>query len=64
MIHEKEPLVNTYVSVPKDFGHLNCASFVAGAPPFLNMRVDMLMKLVTDDYAVVDDDDDAVVVGD
>ena len=33
MIHEKEPLVNTYVSVPKDFGHLNCASFVAGKFP-------------------------------
>jgi hypothetical protein len=31
MIHDKEPLVNTYISVPKDFGHLNCAAFVAGA---------------------------------
>ncbi len=31
MIHDKDPLVNTYISVPKDFGHLNCAAFVAGA---------------------------------
>ena len=30
MIHEREPLVNTYISVPKEYGHLNCASFVAG----------------------------------
>lgn len=30
MINEKEPLVNTYISVPKDLGGLNCASFVAG----------------------------------
>eukprot|EP00281_Chroomonas_sp_CCMP1168_P027061 CAMPEP_0206245710 /NCGR_PEP_ID=MMETSP0047_2-20121206/18844_1 /ASSEMBLY_ACC=CAM_ASM_000192 /TAXON_ID=195065 /ORGANISM="Chroomonas mesostigmatica_cf, Strain CCMP1168" /LENGTH=191 /DNA_ID=CAMNT_0053671031 /DNA_START=33 /DNA_END=608 /DNA_ORIENTATION=- len=30
MINEKEPLVNTFISVPKDLGHLNCAAFVAG----------------------------------
>mmetsp|Transcript_9182 Transcript_9182/g.21050 ORF Transcript_9182/g.21050 Transcript_9182/m.21050 type:complete len:152 (-) Transcript_9182:14-469(-) len=30
MIHEKDPLVNTYISVPKEYGHLNCAAFVAG----------------------------------
>lgn len=29
-IIEKESLVNKYVSVPKDKGSLNCASFVAG----------------------------------
>jgi len=29
-IIEKDPLVNTFISVPKDKGHLNCASFVAG----------------------------------
>jgi len=29
-IIEKEPLVNTFISVPKDKGSLNCASFVAG----------------------------------
>ena len=31
MIHDKDPLVSTYISVPKDFGSLNCAAFVAGA---------------------------------
>jgi hypothetical protein len=30
MINEKEPLVNTFISVPKDMGNLNCAAFVAG----------------------------------
>ena len=29
-IIEKEPLVNTYISVPKDKGSLNCAAYVAG----------------------------------
>jgi hypothetical protein len=29
-IIEKESLVNKYVSVPKDKGSLNCASFIAG----------------------------------
>ena len=29
-IIEKEPLVNTYISVPKDKGSLNCASYTAG----------------------------------
>lgn len=29
-IIEKEPLVNSYISVPKDKGSLNCAAFVAG----------------------------------
>lgn len=29
-IIEKEPLVNTFISVPKDKGSLNCASFMAG----------------------------------
>ena len=27
---ENEPLVNKFISVPKDKGTLNCASFVAG----------------------------------
>merc|ERR1712133_131832 len=27
---EKEPLVNKFISVPKDKGSLNCAAFVAG----------------------------------
>ena len=27
---EKDPLVNTFISVPKDKGSLNCAAFVAG----------------------------------
>lgn len=30
MIHEKDPVVNSFISVPKDLGHLNCAAFVAG----------------------------------
>mmetsp|Transcript_10552 Transcript_10552/g.17259 ORF Transcript_10552/g.17259 Transcript_10552/m.17259 type:complete len:192 (+) Transcript_10552:34-609(+) len=30
MINEKEPLVNRFISVPKDMGTLNCASYVAG----------------------------------
>ncbi|KAK7492878.1 hypothetical protein BaRGS_00015825 [Batillaria attramentaria] len=29
-IIEKEPLVNKYISVPKDKGSLNCAAFTAG----------------------------------
>lgn len=29
-IIEKEPLVNTFISVPKDKGSLNCANFTAG----------------------------------
>lgn len=29
-IIEKEPLVNKYISVPKDKGSLNCATFSAG----------------------------------
>merc|ERR1712029_1093148 len=29
-IIEKEPIVNTFISVPKDKGSLNCAAFVAG----------------------------------
>uniref|UniRef100_A0A915NDL2 Trafficking protein particle complex subunit 5 n=5 Tax=Meloidogyne TaxID=189290 RepID=A0A915NDL2_MELJA len=27
---EKEPMVNTFISLPKDKGSLNCASFIAG----------------------------------
>ncbi|CAB3405513.1 unnamed protein product [Caenorhabditis bovis] len=30
LIIEKDPLVNTYISVPKDKGVLNCAAFAAG----------------------------------
>jgi len=29
-IIEEEPLVNRYISVPKDMGNLNCAMFIAG----------------------------------
>jgi len=29
-IIESEPLVNKFISVPKDKGSLNCASFIAG----------------------------------
>lgn len=29
-IIEKDPLINKYISVPKDKGNLNCASFAAG----------------------------------
>jgi len=29
-IIERECLINKFISVPKDKGHLNCASFVAG----------------------------------
>eukprot|EP00168_Porphyra_purpurea_P011583 TRINITY_DN2943_c0_g1_i2.p2 TRINITY_DN2943_c0_g1~~TRINITY_DN2943_c0_g1_i2.p2 ORF type:complete len:127 (+),score=25.44 TRINITY_DN2943_c0_g1_i2:107-487(+) len=29
-IEDVEPLVNKYVSVPKDYGSLNCAAFIAG----------------------------------
>lgn len=29
-IIEKQPLVNTFISVPKDKGTLNCANFTAG----------------------------------
>ncbi|CAI4229631.1 unnamed protein product [Auanema sp. JU1783] len=30
LLIEKDPVVNTYISVPKDKGVLNCAAFVAG----------------------------------
>eukprot|EP00164_Ancoracysta_twista_P007448 GFYU01010574.1.p1 GENE.GFYU01010574.1~~GFYU01010574.1.p1 ORF type:complete len:193 (+),score=29.43 GFYU01010574.1:142-720(+) len=30
MITDKEPLVNKFVSVPREMGDLNCAAFVAG----------------------------------
>ncbi|CAM9495527.1 unnamed protein product [Ascophyllum nodosum] len=30
MIHEREPLTNSFVSVPSDLGQLNCAALVAG----------------------------------
>lgn len=29
-IEDVEPLVNKFVSVPKDYGSLNCAAFIAG----------------------------------
>jgi trafficking protein particle complex subunit 5 len=30
MIHEFSPITNSFVSVPSDMGHFNCASFLAG----------------------------------
>lgn len=30
MISDNEPLVNQYVSVPREMSQLNCAAFVAG----------------------------------
>ena len=30
MISDNDPLVNQYVSVPKEMSQLNCAAFVAG----------------------------------
>ena len=30
MISDNEPLVNLYVSVPKEMNQLNCAAYVAG----------------------------------
>mmetsp|Transcript_15390 Transcript_15390/g.36361 ORF Transcript_15390/g.36361 Transcript_15390/m.36361 type:complete len:195 (-) Transcript_15390:44-628(-) len=30
MINEKEPLVNKFISVPRELGSLNCGAFVAG----------------------------------
>lgn len=30
MIYDNEPLVNQYISVPKEMNQLNCAAFVAG----------------------------------
>eukprot|EP00903_Cladosiphon_okamuranus_P012181 g11424.t1 len=30
MIHEREPITNSFVSVPADLGQLNCAALVAG----------------------------------
>lgn len=30
MITDNEPLVNTYISVPKEMSQLNCAAYVAG----------------------------------
>ena len=30
MIVDNEPLVNQYISVPKEMSQLNCAAFVAG----------------------------------
>jgi trafficking protein particle complex subunit 5 len=30
MIFDNEPLVNAYISVPREMSQLNCAAFVAG----------------------------------
>jgi len=30
MIHESAPITNSFVSVPADMGHFNCAAFLAG----------------------------------
>ena len=30
MIHDSNPVTNTYISVPNDLGQLNCAAYVAG----------------------------------
>lgn len=30
MISDNEPVVNQYISVPRDMSQLNCAAFVAG----------------------------------
>ena len=30
MISDHDLLVNRYISVPRDMGHLNCGSFAAG----------------------------------
>jgi trafficking protein particle complex subunit 5 len=30
MISDNEPLVNQYISIPKEMSQLNCAAFVAG----------------------------------
>jgi trafficking protein particle complex subunit 5 len=30
MISDNEPVVNTYISIPKEMGSLNCAAFQAG----------------------------------
>lgn len=30
MIHENNPVTNTFVSLPADMGQLNCAAYLAG----------------------------------
>lgn len=30
MIREDEPVTNSFISVPKEYARLNCASFIAG----------------------------------
>ena len=30
MIHENNPVTNTFVSLPSDMGQLNCAAYLAG----------------------------------
>lgn len=30
MIHENNPVTNTFISLPADMGQLNCAAFLAG----------------------------------
>ena len=30
MIHESNPITNTFVSVPSDLGQLDCAAYIAG----------------------------------
>ena len=30
MVNEADPLVNKFISVPREMGSLNCAAFVAG----------------------------------
>jgi len=31
-IHEQEPLTNMFISVPREYGALNCAAYTAGKP--------------------------------
>jgi hypothetical protein len=42
---ENEPLVNRFVSVPKDKGSLNCASFVAGVIESVLTEMDFPAKV-------------------
>jgi len=54
-IIEKEPLVNTFISVPKDKSSLNCANFTAGIVEavltncgFVGPHLEKLMIMVND----------------
>lgn len=45
MIVDNEPVVNTFISIPKEMSQLNCAAFVAGIIEACVMRLDLELRV-------------------